>query len=383
MPENAGSGAAGRTAPRASRETPGAVPESGVTEDAPAAGTGAVVSPPRLLPMLAGAEGVPADPAAYQLEPKLDGQRVMAAVDPAAGVVLTNRRGGDITATYPELAGLAGSLAPHAAVLDGEVVAFDEQGRTSFQRLQRRMHVARPSSRLLAETPVVLVVFDLLWLDGEALVDRPQAERRRLLDALGIKGPGWQTAPVLDASPAELLEACRTLGLEGFMAKRLDAPYAVGRRSAAWSKVKCGRRRDFVVGGWSAGQGARRERIGSLALGCFDLSEEEAERSGRRPRLFYVGQAGSGLSGEMIDQLESLFARIGTPEPPFVNRPPLRLGYVRPMLVVEVAYTEVTEAGTLRQPSIKGFRTDVLAGDVTWDDEIRARLASWSRQHGA
>lgn len=327
--------------------------------------------PPRLLPMLAGGNGVPSDPEAYQLEPKLDGQRVMAVVEPP-DVTLLNRRGGDITATYPELVGLAAALAPHAAVLDGEVVAFDEKGRTSFQRLQRRMHVARPSSRLLSERPVAFVVFDVLWLDGELLVDRPQAERRRVLEGLALKGPAWQTAPVLDAAPEELLEACRSLGLEGFVAKRLDAPYAPGRRSPAWWKVKCGRRREFVVGGWSAGQGSRRETVGSLALGCYDGGPQEAERLGRPQRLFYVGQAGSGLTEETIGRLNDLFSRISTPASPFVNPPPVRLRHVEPVLVVEVAYTEVTESGTLRQPSVKGLRTDVLAAEVTWDEEMAA-----------
>lgn len=336
-------------------------------------GRGDVERPPRFLPMLAGAEGVPHNPDAYQLEPKLDGQRAVVIVEPS-GVTLLNRRGGEITPTYPELGGLADALAPHAAVLDGEVVTFNEKGQTSFQRLQRRMHVSRPPPRLLAETPAVFVVFDVLWLDGEPLVDRPQAERRRVLESLGIKGPAWQTAPVLDAAPAELLEACRQLGLEGFMAKRLDATYAVGRRSPAWSKVKCGRRREFVVGGWSAGQGSRQQTIGSLALGCYDCTPEQAERLGHAPRLFYVGQAGSGLTEEMIGQLRRLFAQISTPVSPFVSRPPLRLSYVEPMLVVEVAYSEVTESGTLRQPSIKGLRADVLAAEVTWDDEIAARL---------
>ncbi len=326
-------------------------------------------SPPPFLPMLAGATGIPPNPAEYQLEPKLDGQRVLAVVEPS-GVTLTNRRGVEITGTYPELAGLAAALVPHAVVLDGEVVTFDEKGQTSFQRLQRRMHVAQPPPRLLSETPVAFVGFDVLWLDGESLVELPQAERRRVLESLGIKGPAWQTAPVLDAAPDELLEACRKLGLEGFMAKRLDAPYAVGRRSPAWWKVKCARRREFVVGGWSAGKGTRRESIGSLALGCYDVSAGEAERSGRRQRLFYVGQTGSGLTEEIIGQLGRLFAQIATPSSPFVNPPPVRLSYVQPMLVVEVAYSEVTESGTLRQPSVKGLRTDVVAGEVTWDEEI-------------
>ncbi|MFP5319221.1 MAG: ATP-dependent DNA ligase [Acidimicrobiia bacterium] len=280
------------------------------------------------------------------------------------GVVVTNRKGGEVTSHYPELAGMAGALAPHVAVLDGEVVTFDAKGRPSFQRLQRRMHVVQPSPRLMADTPVVFVAFDVLWLDGELLVDRPQAERRNVLDGLGVQGSNWQTAPVLDATPGELLEACRQAGLEGFMAKRRDAPYLPGRRTSAWWKVKCGRRREFVVGGWSTGQGSRQDSIGSLALGVYDTDDEDGQR------LFYVGQAGSGLNEEMIGQLRKLFAQIGLARSPFVNKPPLKLHYVRPLLVVEVAYNEVTEGGTLRQPSIKGLRTDVIANEVTWDDEI-------------
>ena len=332
------------------------------------------IAAPRLLPMLAAGNGVPPEPDRYQLEPKLDGQRVMAIVEPGR-VTLTNRRGGEITATYPELSGLREALAPHSAVLDGEVVTFNERGQTSFQRLQRRMHVAQPPPRLLSETPVSFVAFDLLWLDGELLVDHPQSQRREILDSLRIKGPAWQTAPVLDATPDELLDACRQLGLEGFMAKRRDAPYAVGRRSSAWWKVKCGRRREFVVGGWSTGQGSRESSIGSLALGCYDLAAADAERQGRAQRLFYVGQAGSGLNEEMIRQLTRLFAQIELPSPPFVNAPKIGLRWVQPILVAEVAYSEVTEAGTLRQPSIKGLRTDVIASDVTWDEEVAACFA--------
>ncbi|CAA9232281.1 MAG: DNA_ligase_IV_Ku-like [uncultured Acidimicrobiales bacterium] len=327
--------------------------------------------PPLLLPMLAGGNGIPPDPDAYQLEPKLDGQRVVALIEPSR-VVLTNRRGGEITGTYPELAGMAQALAPHAAVLDGEVVTFNDRGQTSFQRLQRRMHVVRPPAGLVSETPVSFVAFDVLWLDGQLLVDRPQSERRRTLDSLSIRGSAWQTAPVLDAIPEELLDACRDLGLEGFMAKRLDAPYQPGRRSPAWSKVKCGRRRELVVGGWSTGHGSREDSIGSLALGCYDATPEDAERRGRPQRLFYVGQAGSGLNEETIGQLKHLFAQIAIPTSPFANPPRAKLHHARPMLVTEVAYTEVTETGTLRQPSIKGLRTDIIATEVTWDDEIAA-----------
>ena len=152
-------------------------------------------APPLLLPMLAGGNGIPPNPDAYLLEPKLDGVRVIAQVQPS-GVTLLNRRGGEITSHYPEVGGLAEALAPHAAVLDGEVVTFNEKGQTSFQRLQRRMHVIQPSARLMADTPVVYAAFDVLWLDGEALVDRPQEERRRVLDGLAIKGRAWQRSPL-------------------------------------------------------------------------------------------------------------------------------------------------------------------------------------------
>jgi bifunctional non-homologous end joining protein LigD len=330
--------------------------------------------PPALLPMLAGGDGVPPDASAYQLEPKLDGQRVIAVVG-QAGVTLTNRRGLDIAGTYPELERRPSVATAGVAVLDGEVVSFNTKGQTSFQRLQRRMHVAQPTPQLVAEVPVVFVAFDLLWLDGDLLVERPQVERRRLLEGLQIDGTAWQVVPVLDAPADELLVACRQLGLEGFMAKRLDAPYVPGGRSVAWRKVKCGRRRDFVVGGWSAGQGSRQDSIGSLALGCYDTTSEEAEHRGRPQRLFYTGQAGSGLTESMIGQLRRLFAQIAMEASPFENAVPPRLNFARPMLVADVAYTEVTDGGTLRQPSIKGLRTDIIATDVTWDEEIAAAFS--------
>jgi len=310
--------------------------------------------------MLAGGSGPPAGREGWLFEPKLDGQRIVATVH-AGTVALANRRGGDATAAYPELAGLAGALGGRSAVLDGEVVALDDQGRPSFQRLQRRMHQRSPSPALLAAVPVAFAVFDVLWLDGGLLVDRPQAERRAALDALALRGPAWQAAPVLDADPAELAAACRAAGLEGYMAKRLDAPYRPGQRSPAWRKVKCGRRREFVVGGWSPGQGARRTGIGSLALGWHDGAG----------RLVYCGQAGSGLTEDLRGRLGPLFAATARADSPFAGPVPAGLWFVEPLLVVEVAFTEVTEAGTLRQPSVKGVRPDKAAAEVGWDDELR------------
>ncbi|MGH9188950.1 MAG: ATP-dependent DNA ligase [Acidimicrobiales bacterium] len=315
--------------------------------------------PPTLLPMLAGGVGMPRDPTAWLYEPKWDGIRAMVTVS-AHNLTVANRRGGDVTAGYPEMAPMAAALAGHAAVLDGEVVTFDGEGRPSFQRLQRRMHVRNPPARLVAEVPVAFVAFDLLWLDGELLVGQPQAQRRRLLEALDLRGPAWSTTPLLaDAPDRDTLDACRAAGLEGYMAKRRDAPYQPGRRSPAWSKIKCVRRREFVVGGWSPGQAGRTGSIGSLALGAYDVSPEDAAAAGRPARLGYVGLAGSGLSEELIGVLTTAFARIGRPDSPFAGPVDPGLRFVEPLLVADVAYTEVTESGTLRQPSLKGLRADV------------------------
>jgi len=317
--------------------------------------------------MLAGGTGVPSDLTDYQLEPKFDGQRLLVTVDHGT-VLLTNRAGRDATSVYPELAGLGPALGQdRAVVLDGEVVATDAGGQPSFQRLQHRMHVADPTARLLADVPVVFAAFDVLWLDGELVTARPQRDRRGVLEALDLRGPAWQTAPLLDASPEDLLAACTELGLEGFMAKRLDAAYLPGRRSPAWRKIKCGRRREFVVGGWSPGKGSRASTIGSLALGCYG--------TGPDPRLVYVGQVGSGLTEEIIVALRQLFDKTGMVTSPFARPLGVRgVNFVEPVLVVEVAYTAVTDSGTLRQPSFKGLRTDLDPTEVTVDDEIASRL---------
>lgn len=313
--------------------------------------------------MLAGGVGVPTDGADWQVEPKWDGVRAIATIGSGAptstGLRLAGRQGNDITAAYPELMPMADAAGGKHLVLDGEIVAFDGTGRPSFELLQRRMHVRNPSAALLTAVPVVFVAFDLLWLDGILLVDLPQKRRRLALEALALSGPTWQTSPVLPAAPGPaLLAACRAIGLEGYMAKRADAPYWPGRRSNAWSKIKALGRSEFVVGGWKPGEGRRSGTIGSLALGAYD------QPGGR---FLYVGQAGSGLSDELIKLLSSAFPRIGRSTSPFDVPTPKGLRFVEPALVVDVVFNSMTSAGQLRQPAIKGLRTDVAATQVVLD----------------
>src|SRR5262245_17219579 len=196
-------------------------------------------------------------------ETKWDGMRVLTEVGPA-GVRAWSANGKDATVTFPELAALGPALAPVEAVLDGEVVAFDAAGKPSFERLQQRMHVSLPveAARRAAEVPVAYVIFDLLRLGEHDVTGLPWRDRRRLLEQVADDlPPGMDLATVYDDGP-DLLDVVGAQGLEGVMAKRVDAPYAAGRRSPAWMKVKVRRHDEFVVGGWSGGLGNREGKLG-------------------------------------------------------------------------------------------------------------------------
>lgn len=329
-------------------------------------------SPPVLAPMLAGATGMPPDPTGWLFEPKWDGVRAVARVWSDGRVVLASRLGNDVTAGYPELAGLGSALGGQAAVLDGEIVAFDDRGRPSFERLQGRMHARHPSPSLAGAIPIVYVVFDVLWLDGDLLTGQPLTTRRTHLDGVGLHGPAWQVSPVLGTAPdADALDACRRIGLEGYIGKVASSAYLPGKRSKAWTKVKCSRQREFVVGGWSGGSGGRSGRIGSLAVGWVDPGAPAPP--GHPFALRYAGQVGSGLSELLLRRLGDAFRDLTTEASPFVTppSPPADVHFVRPELVAEVMFTEMTTTGVLRQPSLKGLRTDVDPATVGWTDELR------------
>jgi bifunctional non-homologous end joining protein LigD len=319
--------------------------------------------------MLATTTSLPTTFDGWFIEPKWDGVRAVVTVHDGR-VTIASRLGNDVTGGYPELAGLADALGGRSAVLDGEIVAFDERtGRPSFQRLQRRMHVRQPGAQLRRDVPIQLLLFDVLWLDGDLVAERPQSERRKVLEGLALEGPCWHTSPLIPPAPAdELLDACRRIGMEGYVAKRADAVYQPGRRSSAWIKVKCIKRREFVVGGWSEGQGGRSGSIGSLAVGCWGLDAATGASTGR---LHYLGQVGSGLSGDLIRQLTTVFSRTARDDSPFAEKLIGKLHYVEPLLVAEVQYNEITESATLRQPSLQGFRTDLNPNEVLADPDVQ------------
>jgi bifunctional non-homologous end joining protein LigD len=306
--------------------------------------------PHGILPMLATNGDLPPDDANWSFEMKWDGVRAIAAVEDGR-VGLTSRRGNDVTDRYPEVQALAGALGPVPALLDGEIVAFDDKGRPSFEVLQPRMHVGSPgvARRLAAQTPVVFMLFDVLWLDGHNLMDRPYTERRALLDGLGLAGPSWQTPPAHVGDGQRMRDTSKELGLEGVVAKRLDSRYEPGRRTAAWRKIKVVCEQEFVVGGWLPGNGRLASHLGSLLVGYHDDTGA----------LRYAGRVGSGIDERDRHELERELARLSRPDSPFVDPPRLKEArWVEPELVVEVKFYEWTQAGILRHPRYEGWRDD-------------------------
>ena len=287
----------------------------------------------------------------WWFELKWDGVRLGARIHDGE-VQLRSISGRTVTSTYPELAALGPAVGIDAE-LDGEAVVFDN-GRPSFGRLQHRMHVVAPSGPLVAEYPVVYVVFDLLALDGRSLVELPYVERRRLLTELIDDGPNWRVPPAVDGDGRPLLDLADQRGLEGIVAKRGDAPYVPGTRSPHWIKVKVRRRQEFVVVGWLGGQGNLEGQIGSVLLAVNDDDGE----------LVYCGAAGSGLSEQdrrllgpslvELDHCPLAFV-------PLLDRPP---HWVVPSVVVDVEYGSWPDGGVLRHPVVLGIRSDRVPSDV-------------------
>jgi bifunctional non-homologous end joining protein LigD len=313
--------------------------------------------PAPVAPMLATAGDPPTDPG-WAFEFKWDGVRAVTAV---AGdrVRAHSRRGNDVTGAYPELTDVAALLDGRPALLDGEVVALDAAGRPDFGLLQHRMHVRSPAPELLERIPVSYVVFDVLHLDGTALLAEAYDRRRALLEELGLTGPRVRVPPAnAGVDGTQLLEVARAHGLEGVVGKRRTARYEPGRRSAAWIKTALLHTQEVVIGGWTAGEGRRAHSIGALLLGAYD------EGGGLR----YLGHVGTGFTEAALrDLLERLRPRerSGSPFDEDVPRDEARKArWVQPELVGEVVYRVLTRDGRLRHAAWRGLRSDKEPGEA-------------------
>jgi bifunctional non-homologous end joining protein LigD len=324
----------------------------------PPADPGREPMPDKLVPMMARAGPLPPDTERWAHEIKWDGVRAIAHSEPGR-LRFHSRNLHDITGRYPELSKLNRALSHHRAILDGEIVALDADGRPSFGALQRRMHLASESAvrRLAKDAPVTYLIFDLLWLDGHSLMGLPYEERRARLAELELSGPRWRVSDYVAGNGRAMLRATEEQGLEGIVAKRLDAPYEPGRRSPCWVKVKNVDRQEVVVGGWMPGEGRRRERIGALLVGVREDGH-----------LRYAGRVGTGFTEDELDRLGGLLAPIERPTSPFdapvQAKPPRGAVWVQPRYVAEVEFREWTQGGQLRAPSYKGLRDDKAPEEV-------------------
>ena len=303
--------------------------------------------------------------AGWSYEVKWDGYR---AISTLAGseATLTSRRGNDLTTRFGNVAReLPKALRTTDCVLDGEVCALDESGRSSFSAMQQ----GRP------DTPIVYYVFDVLEVEGEPLVDLPLVDRRKRLEQLlDRRNHTIRLSETFDDGQA-LYDAAKQQGLEGVLAKRLDSRYAVGRRTHDWLKVKTHHEQEFVVAGYTKGTGRRASSFGSLVLAYY-----------RGGELVYAGNVGTGFSSKEIDKLLDTLRPLRRSTSPFREVPTMPkvrktdVIWVEPNLVVEVEFAEWTHDGRLRAPSYQGIREDKAAEEVRREEPITDRVRKGSRE---
>ena len=293
-------------------------------------------------------------------EMKLDGYRILIRIEGGRATLLTRNRQ-DWTARFRGVAEAAAALPVEEALLDGEIVALDRAGVSSFQALQQADQLEKGRS-------LVYVAFDLLVLDGRDLRSRPLVERKAQLAHL-LKGRRGRLrySEHFDVPGERVYERACRLGLEGIIAKRRDAPYTSGR-GQAWLKVKCVARQELVIGGYTDPEGARDE-FGSLLLGVHD----------RAGRLVYAGRVGTGFDHATLKNLGARLSKLERRVSPFSPegpRPPTRgAHWVKPELVAEVAFAEWTRDGLLRHPAFQGLREDKPAAQIVRETSRPPKLA--------
>jgi bifunctional non-homologous end joining protein LigD len=316
--------------------------------------SGRAAAVPAVLPLtLATLVDEPPDGEEWLHEIKYDGYRIAARID-EGGVRLLSRNGLDWTERFSGVAGALAALPTSGVWLDGEAVVFDERGVSDFGALQRALKEGRPED-------VTYVVFDLLFEDGEDLREQPLTERKRRLERLLKRGGHRLHGAVrfgdhIKGQGGAVFEEACLQGLEGVVSKRAGDAYA-GRRSRAWLKAKCGRRQEFVIGGFTEPSGAR-SGFGALLLGVHD----------REGALRYSGRVGSGFDEATLARLSKRLRALERRTPPFSDPPKgaqaRGVHWTSPSLVAEVAFTEWTGDGQLRHPVFKGLREDKPAAEV-------------------
>jgi bifunctional non-homologous end joining protein LigD len=280
-------------------------------------------------------------------ETKLDGYRAIAVIDTTGKARIWSRNHLSLESKFPSVRYAAEELNLRSTILDGEIVALDEEGIPRFQLLQKWQK--RPTA------PVVYVLFDLPWDNGRDLTGKSVIQRRERLQEIITPVAGIQVGGYLEKRGVELFQLAKEKGLEGIIAKRKGSTYQPGWRSPDWLKIKARPQQEFVVCGFTEGKGSRLKSFGALLLGGY-----------RDGRLRYFGHSGSGFSEkglqETIERLRPLFIDPS----PVVNPPkiPEKIQWVKPVFVCEVAFAEWTLDGELRQTTFLGWRDDKSPEEV-------------------
>jgi bifunctional non-homologous end joining protein LigD len=311
-----------------------------------------------LRPMLADSRDQPFSDPAWVFELKYDGVRVLGARLPTGRVHLYSRTGLDVTATFPEITGALAHLPCAEFILDGEVVALDERGAPSFERLQRRLHQSEPAAvaRAQFEVPVVMFCFDLLSVAGCDVRALPLGTRQALLQRFVPPAGIVRRVEVFTGQGEALFAAAGELGLEGIVAKRERSTYQDGRRSRDWLKIKPQKTADVAIVGYTLGKGSRRS-LGALMMAWRQDGE-----------LVYAGNVGSGLDASRLAALRPQLQARPRATPAFRGEPAGARRdqvFVEPQLVAEVRYADVTSSGMLRQPVFLRLREDKTVADCT------------------
>jgi len=319
--------------------------------------------PGAIVPMLATAIEKPFDDRKWLYEIKWDGYRAVSYIqDRKTRLVSRNRN--DLTRQYPELNNLAASINAKNAVLDGEIVALDEQGRASFSLMQQRTglheHGRRAASR--PDIPIRYYLFDLIWIDGVDLRRVSLIERKQALASIVKADEVVNYSDHFDSGTG-LFEAAKENGLEGILAKRRGSFYEE-RRSREWLKIKITQTVDCVIGGYTDPEGSR-QYFGSIVLGLYD----------KQQRLIHVGQAGTGFNYATLKQIFSVLKEREATRNPFGGPVDAkRVHWVKPELVAEIKFTEWTHETAngglkLRAPVFMGLRDDKNPAECTFADQ--------------
>lgn len=302
----------------------------------------------------------------YEL--KFDGIRAIAVKD-GSKVNLISRNGNELRSRFPEIVVAMKKVPIEECVIDGEVVALDAEGRSSFQLLQSLEMEGN-------QAPVCFYVFDLLQLNGKSLIKLPLAQRKELLAGIcqGVAEPIRYSAEIVGDAVALLREVKRR-GLEGLVGKQRDSIYEPGRRSGAWIKLKCVNEQEFVIGGYTPPGGVRKH-FGAVLVGYYKNTDKQ---QGRGKRLFFAGKVGTGFTEKSLSILHKKFQAEQRDDCPFADLPSKQSGqwvqgitpsmmrkmhWVNPVFVAQIKFAEWTRDGKLRQPVFLGLREDKDAGEV-------------------